>query len=117
MTQAYRAPGVDSGRGRGGLVQLTEKSLTVARSRVLTKSPRVQAQLLGFPTGKVILINAYKPCDPQTQNFDDTELIETPSELERIVSSQSECEVVLSADMNYDQRRDKANAISAELLV
>ena len=38
---AYRAPGIDSGRGCGGLVQLTEKSLTVTKSCVSSKSPRV----------------------------------------------------------------------------
>ena len=46
------------------------------------------------------------PCDPQTQHFDDTELIETLSEVERILASNSDCEVVWSADMNYDTRRD-----------
>ena len=106
VTPAYRAPGVDSGRGRGGLVQLAEKSLTVKRSWVLGQSLRVQAQVLTFPTGKVIWVNSYMPCDPQTQHFDDTELIETLSEVERILASNSDCEVVWSADMNYDTRRD-----------
>ena len=103
---AYGAPGIDSGRGRGGLVQLTEKSLTVTKSCVSSKSPRVQAQLLTFPTCKIIWINCYMPCDPQTQHFDDTELIETLSEVERMITSNGDCEVVVSADMNYDTRRD-----------
>ena len=69
---AYRLPGVDSGRGIGGLVQLAGKSLAVKRARVIVKSLRVQAQMLSFPTGKVLWINAYLPCDPQQVQFDDT---------------------------------------------
>ena len=45
------------------------------------------------------------PCDPQTQHFDDTELIETLSEVERMITSNGDCDVVVSADMNYDTRR------------
>ena len=103
---AYREPGTASGRGKGGLVQLAEKSLAVARARVTSNSPRVQAQVLTFTSFKLVWINAYLPCDPQLQHFDDTELIATLSEVERIVTEFSECEVVWPADMNYDTRRD-----------
>ena len=37
----YRLPGVDSGRGRGGLAQLALRSLAVGRSRVVASSPRL----------------------------------------------------------------------------
>jgi hypothetical protein len=70
---AYRLPGVDTSRGRGGLVQLALKNLAVKRTRILTKSPRIQAQILTFQTCKVLWINCYMPCDPQLQTFDDTE--------------------------------------------
>ena len=87
-------------------MQLAAKELSVARARVVTKSPRVQAQILTFPNCKVVWINSYMPCDPQKQHFDDSELVETLSEVESIITASSECEVVWSADMNYDTRRN-----------
>ena len=46
------------------------------------------------------------PCDPQLQFFDDTELLATLAEAEKIVTSNSSCEVVWAADMNWDPERD-----------
>ena len=103
---AYRLPGVDSGRGRGGLAQLALRSTTVPRARVATRSPRLQAQLLTFPTCKVLWVNGYMPCDPQLDTFDDTELLATLGEVESMVTTNSGCEVVWAADMNYDMARN-----------
>ena len=50
VTSAYRLPGVDTGRGRGGLAQLSLRNIAVSRSRIVTRSPRLQAQMLTFPT-------------------------------------------------------------------
>ena len=97
---------MDSGRGRGGLVQLSLRSLVVKQTRVVATSPRTQAQLLNFPTCKVLWLNAYTPCDPQLQTFNDTELLATLSEIENLVSKHNDCEVVLAADMNWDRSRD-----------
>ena len=68
---AYRLPGVDSGRGIGGLVQLAGKGLALNRARVMSKSPRVQAQILTFQSCKILWINPYMPCNPKSQNFDE----------------------------------------------
>ena len=103
---AYRLPGVDSGRGRGGLAQLALRSLAVGRSRVVASSPRLQAQILNFPSCKILWLNAYMPCDPQLQTFDDTELLATLSEVESLISSNSDCDIVWAADMNWDKSRD-----------
>ena len=103
---AYRLPGVDTGRGIGGLVQLAGRDMTVSRVRVATQSLRVQAQILQFQTCPVLWINVYMPCDPQQQHYDDTELVLTLSEIERLVTSSPGCEVILGGDMNYDTRRN-----------
>ena len=103
---AYRLPGVDSGRGRGGLVQLADRDLAVPRARVAASSPRIQAQKLLFQNCKVLWINTYLPCDPQLQDYDATELIQTLSEIERIVTTEGDCEVVISGDLNYDPSRN-----------
>jgi hypothetical protein len=103
---AYRLPGVDSGRGRGGLAQLAMKDVMVKRVRAMSRHPRLQAQVLTFPTCNVLWINGYMPCDPQLQMFDDTELLATLSEVESIMTANSNCEVVWAADMNWDTSRD-----------
>ena len=54
---AYRLPGVESGRGRGGLVQLADRGLAVPRARVAAGSPRIQAQKLTLPTCNILWIN------------------------------------------------------------
>ena len=106
VVPAYRLPGTDSGRGRGGLAQLSLRSTAMARARVATSSPRLQAQLLTFPTCTVLWVNAYMPCDPQLQTFDDTELLATLGEVESLVTANAGCEVVWAADLNYDTRRN-----------
>ena len=103
---AYRLPGVDSGRGIGGLVQMTTRSLEGKRSRVQTTSRRLQAQLLAFPACKVLWINGYLPCDPQLQDFDDTELVATLNQVESLVTPHPECEVVWAAELNWDVSRE-----------
>ena len=103
---AYRLPGVDSGRGRGRLTQLAIRDLSTKRARVVTKSPRLQDQILTFPTCKLLWINGYMPCDPQLQNFDDAELLGVLSEVESLIVSNRGCEVLWAADMNWDRSRD-----------
>ena len=106
VVPAYRMPGVDSGRGIGGMVQLALRSTAVPRARLATQSRRLQAQLLTFPTCKVLWVNGYLPCDPQVQTFDDTELVATLAEVEGLITTNNECEVVWAADLNYDMKRD-----------
>ena len=106
VTQAYRLPGIDTGRGRGGLAQLSTREMSNQRKRVETKSPRLQAQILSFPKCKILWINCYFPCDPQLQHFDDSELVKVLNEIEDMVLSQNECEIVLSGDLNWERCRD-----------
>ena len=50
---AYRLPCVDYGRGRGGLVQLCNKSISVKKSRIISNCPRIQTQILNFVISKL----------------------------------------------------------------
>ena len=99
-------PGVDSGRGIGGLAQLATRQVAVGRERVVARSARLQAQILNFASCNVLWINGYLPCDPQLQRFDDTELLATLLEVESIVTANSGCKVVWAADMNWDPSRN-----------
>ena len=71
-----------------------------------SESRRLQAQLLTFPTSRVLWMNCYLPRDPQLQTFDDTELVSTQAEVESLVTANSTCEVVWAAVLNYDMQRD-----------
>ena len=76
------------------------------RAQLASKSRRLQAQLLTFPTCTVLWVNGYLPCDPQQQTFEDTELISTLTEVESLINANIGCKVVWAADLNYDMKRN-----------
>ena len=79
----------------------------IKKKRLVCKSQRLQAQRLTLSDSvNIIWINCYFPCDPQTSNFDPTELIETLSEVENLVISNSDCETLLCGDLNYAMDRN-----------
>ena len=96
---AYRLAGIDSGRGRGGLLQLSRKQLQVSKQKVICCSPRIQAQRITLSSFKILWLNTYMPCDVQSQNQDNQELIETLSEVESTINKHSDCEILWSGDM------------------
>ena len=65
---------VKKGRGKGGLATLWDKPLTKYVHRVSCLNYRLQATRFDFPFGRLLLLNTYFPCDPQSVNFDETEL-------------------------------------------
>ena len=71
---AHRNPGQDSGRSRAGVAQLSRKSISVKKDRVVSRSFRIQAQVLNFPSCRLLWINTALPTNPQRVNYDDTEL-------------------------------------------
>ena len=103
---AYRDQCQDSGRPKGGLAQLTSKRLQVKSQRISTKNFRIQAQVLHFPTTKLLWINSYLPNDPQTINFDDHELLETLAEIENIMDTSDYDDVCWLGDLNWDMNRN-----------
>ena len=91
---------VSKGRAKGGLVTLWKKTLTKYVSRVKSDNFRIQATKFSFPSGSVLVINAYFPCDPRSENFDETEIVNLLAELKLLID-QSQCHhVLLSADLN-----------------
>ena len=51
---AYRMPGVDSGRGKGGLVQMSDKKIKVSKVRQISQSKRIQSQILDVGSFKIL---------------------------------------------------------------
>ena len=103
---AFRAKEQDSGRPKGGLTQLSCKSVDVKKDRVSTKNYRIQAQILNFPTARIMWINSYLPTDPLTVDFDDAELLEVLGEIESILSTAKFDDVVWNGDLNFDPSRN-----------
>ena len=60
---AVRSGNQDSGRAKGGLTQLSNKSLKLKSERIKTEHFRIQAQILIFPTTRILWINIYLPND------------------------------------------------------
>ena len=103
---AYRPSEQDSGRPKAGLAQLSRKGIDVRKDRVSTSSFRIQSQILNFPTCRIMWINAYLPTDPQTVNFDDSELIEVLCEITSIIEKSGCTDVILNGDLNWDPSRN-----------
>lgn len=96
---AHRAPGQDTGRCSGGLTQFSRKTISVKKDRVASEGYRVQAQVLNFHSTCLLWINAYLPTDPGLMaGWDDTELRECLSEIERVIRVTKHSDVLLAAD-------------------
>ena len=67
---------------------------------------RVQAQVLMFPTSRILWLNTYMPPDPQLQNYDDWELQELLEEVRNILATVEFDDVVWGSDFNWDPSRD-----------
>ena len=102
---AHREDTQDSGRPKGGIAQLSKKNIKVKHERISTKSYRIQAQVLHFPSTRLLWINAYFPTDPRTVRYNDEELIEVLNEVENILDTASFDDVLWAGDLNWDMGR------------
>ena len=57
---AFRPKTQDSGRAKAGLAQLSLTNIGVKKDRVGTKSWRIPAQVLNFPTSRILSILIFK---------------------------------------------------------
>ena len=108
---AYRSKCQDSGRARAGLAQLSLNSKNVKKDRIVTKSWRIQAQVLNLPTSRLLWINTYLPTDPQTVNFDDGELLDVLTEVESIMDETNFDDIIWNGDLNWDMDRNTGFSI------
>ena len=110
----FRASGQDRGRPKAGLAQLSKKGLDIQRNRVKSSSYRIQAQVLNFPTSRLLWINLYLPTDPQTVVFDDSELVEVLHEVTNILEVTDYTDVLVNGDLNWDPRRPTGFSMSVK---
>ena len=108
---AYRSKCQDIGRAKAGLAQLSLKNINIRKDRVMTKSWRIQAQVLNLPTSRLLWINTYLPTDPRTINFDDGELLDVLNEVESIMDETNFDDIVWNGDLNWDMDRNTGFSI------
>ena len=105
---------VTRGRGKGSLVTMWRKGLTKYVSKIKCANFRIQATKFTFPSGPVLVINSYFPCDPRTDIFDDSELTTLLADLRSAIQS-SECNnVLLAGDLNshFDRQSRFTNIVA-----
>ena len=81
---------VTKGRGIGGLATLWDKCLTKYVSQIKCTSNRLQVTKFSFPSGSLLVLNTYFPCDPRNNNFNEDELLELLAEIKHVMNLQ-EC--------------------------
>ena len=79
----FRAVNETRGRPMAGIAQMSKKTLKIRKDRILTTSPRIQAQILNFEHSKLLWMNSYLPNDPLTVEFDESELLQVLTEIEQ----------------------------------
>ena len=99
---------INSGRPMGGMAFLYKSSLCKVTTHIsVPSSSRVQGLKINSVNFKAILINAYFPTDPRTNNFDDTELVKVLQDIKYILD---QCEggyqVILMGDLNASFSRN-----------
>ena len=60
----HKEIGQEMGRAKAGLAQLSRNNVGVRKQRMITKSYRLQVQVLHFPSTRLLWINSYFPTDP-----------------------------------------------------
>jgi hypothetical protein len=113
----YRPKDQDSGRPKAGLAQLNRKGLDISKDRISTSSYRIQAQVLKFPTSRVLWLNTYFPTDPQTVQFDDSELNLVLNEVTKIIEETKCSNIVWNGDLNWDPSRATGFAMAMQRFV
>ena len=98
---------VSKGRGSGGLATLWNKNLTqYVDSKVTCSNSRLLGTKFCFPEWNCLLINAYFPCDPRLDHFDDTELINVLADMKRMIEKSDCSNILLAGDLNSHFQRN-----------
>ena len=85
VVKGQREKEQDSGRPKGGIAQMHDKSIDLKVDRVCTKNFRIQAQVLNFPTSRILWLNTYFPNDQGGVHYNEEELLGLLSEIESIM--------------------------------
>ena len=77
-----------------------KKALTKYVSKVPCSNFRLQATKFTFPSSSVLIINAYFPCDPQVEDFNDSELLTVLTDIQALIREAQCSDIILAGDLN-----------------
>ena len=101
ITPAYKETNrVCRGRAKGGLATIWHPSLTKYVSKIKCENFRLQGTKFSFPSGSLLIVNSYFPCDPRKEDFDDHELLALLADLNNLIDNANCLSVLLAGDMN-----------------
>ena len=98
----------NGGRPKGGLGMFVNKECSnLRKERILCKSWRVQAQIIHVNNNyKLLWMNMYFPTDPQLQQIEESELLETLADIENVIMTTSYHDALIGGDWNWDSSRN-----------
>ena len=91
---------VSKGRGKGGLATMWDKAFTKYASQIKCSSFRLQATRFNFPSGSLLILNTYFPCDPRVNNFNEEELLSLLAEMKNVMYKQACMYNMVVGDLN-----------------
>ena len=105
IVPGHRDEGQTRGRPKGGLAQLVSDKLDLKIKHVKEESFRIQGKVIEFPATKLLWLNVYFPTDPLTIEFEETELMEVLSDIEKIMNNEDYDDIIIGGDLNWDSSR------------
>ena len=96
----------DSGRPKNGMFIAVPDMYKNILEDVSPNYWRLQAVVLNCSNCRILLINSYFPVDPKTQNFDDSELLETLNHIRNVLNINDFNHVLWTGDINSDFLRN-----------
>ena len=108
----FRELNQNKGRPKAGIAQMSRKNLAIRKDRVMTKSPRIQAQILNFDSSRLLWINSYLPNDPLTVEFNEDDLQLVLTEIEQILDNTQYDDVLWCGDLNWEMSRQTGFSVT-----
>ena len=98
------------GRAKNGMFIAVPNAIKEKVKLVSSEHMRVQAISIEIKDeSRILIINSYFPSDPRTIEFDDSELIDTLSEIRNIIENNNSSSYILCGDINCDFVRNSGH--------
>lgn len=94
-----------NGRPKNGMFIAVPECLKESVKEVSSLSPRIQSALIEMQHCKIMLINTYFPQDPRCDDFDETDVTLTLSELRTLINNNDFDQLIWTGDINADFKR------------
>ena len=105
---------LNTGRPSNGMFIAFPDSI---KNNVVDVSPgfwRVQAVKISFDSSTLLLINSYFPIDPQRNNADEADLLETLGHIKKVVANNEFDDILWAGDLNSDFSRGSSHTLAVQ---